>query len=165
MLTIRLANVNDEDGIWTIFQEVISTGDTYAFDPKMSKQDGLDYWCRTPTTLTYVAVDDGKILGTYILRPNQLALGAHVANAAFMVPGAARGHRVGHQMIQHMMAEARRLKYRAIQFNYVISTNIAAIKLWEKYGFKIVGTLPGAFRHVQLEAFVDVHVMYRQLTN
>ena len=102
------------------------------------------------------------IAGTYILRPNQSGGGSHVANAGFMVSASARGQGIGRAMAEHCLSEARRLSFRAMQFNYVISTNTAAIRLWQDLGFEIVGTLPDAFQHPK-EGYVDVYVMYRSL--
>jgi ribosomal protein S18 acetylase RimI-like enzyme len=101
-------------------------------------------------------------VGTYILRPNRPGLGSHVSNASFMVCPSARGLGVGRAMGEHCLEEARRLGYRAMQFNFVVSTNEAAVKLWQRLGFTIVGTLPGAFRHRTL-GFVDAYVMFRTL--
>jgi L-amino acid N-acyltransferase YncA len=158
---IRIATQADEDAIWTIFQAVIAPGDTYVFDPQMPREEALAYWMH-PDARTYVLETDGHVVGTYILKPNQPNLGAHVANAAFMVLPAARGSGVGRRMSGHCLAEARRLGYRAMQFNVVVSTNEAAVRLWQQLGFEIVGTLPGAFRHSQ-RGFVDAYVMFREL--
>jgi L-amino acid N-acyltransferase YncA len=181
-MKIRPATSPDCDAIWNIFHEVIATGDTYALDPNISREDALAYWF-APGTYTYIAqgvpVEDGvavpgkptgsptivtarQIVGTYILRPNQSGGGSHVANAGFMVSASARGQGIGRAMAEHCLSEARRLGFRAMQFNYVISTNTAAIHLWEHLGFEIVGTLPSAFRHPDI-GYVDVHVMYRSL--
>ena len=160
---IRPAMESDSDAIWNIFRAVISPGDTYAFDPAMSRRDALAYWFRSGTW-TYVAESKGKVVGTYILRANQPGLGSHVANAAFMVSPQARGMGVGRQMGEHCLDEARRLGFRAMQFNFVVSSNQAAIRLWESLGFKIVATLPGAFRH-SVKGFVDVHIMFRKLVD
>jgi L-amino acid N-acyltransferase YncA len=162
-LRIRPATATDSDAIWSIFQAVIAPGDTYAFDPAMSRRDALAYWFQSGIW-TYVAERDGEIVGTYIIRANQPGLGSHVANAAFMVSPQARGIGVGRQMGEHCLGEARRLGFRAMQFNFVVSTNQTAIRLWESLGFKIVATLPGAFRH-SIKGFVDVHIMFRKLTN
>jgi L-amino acid N-acyltransferase YncA len=160
-LRIRSAADSDRDAIWNIFHEVVAAGDTYAFDPNMSREDALAYWFRTDTR-TYIAENDGRVVGTYILRPNQPGPGSHVANAAYMVAKDARGLGVGQSMAEHSLAEARRLGFRAMQFNFVVSTNASAIHLWEQLGFKIVGTLPGAFRHPKA-GYVDVYVMFRSL--
>jgi L-amino acid N-acyltransferase YncA len=160
-MEIRAATRADRDAIWKIFHEILAAGDTYALDPKMSREDALAYWFRADTQ-TYVAEKDGTVVGTYILRPNQLGPGSHVANAAFIVASNAQGSGVGRAMAEHCLAEARQMGFRAMQFNFVISTNTPAIHLWKQLGFKIVGTLPGAFRHPE-KGYVDVHVMYRSL--
>ena len=144
MLNIRLAAEADRDAIWNIFHEVVAAGDTYAFDPGMSREEALAYWFGAGTH-TYVAENDGRVIGTYILRANQPGPGSHVANAAYMVAQDARGLGVGRSMAEHSLAEARRLGFRAMQFNFVVSTNASAIHLWQQLGFKIVGTLPGHF--------------------
>src|SRR5437764_3692492 len=106
----------------------------------MSREEGLAYWFRADTH-TYVAENDGRVVGTYILKPNQAAAGSHVANAAFMVAPDTRGLRVGRKMGEHCLGEARRLGFRAMQFNFVVSTNTAAIHLRHQIGFKIAGPL------------------------
>jgi L-amino acid N-acyltransferase YncA len=161
MSMIRLATEADRDAIWKIFREVVAAGDTYALDPNISRENALAYWF-APGTHTYVAESDGTINGTYLLRPNQPGGGSHVANAGFMVLGRASGQGLGRAMAEHCLSEARRLGFRAMQFNYVISTNTAAIHLWRDLGFEIVGTLPSAFRHPD-KGYVDVYVMYRSL--
>jgi L-amino acid N-acyltransferase YncA len=159
---IRPAVQANGDAIWRIFHAVIAPGDTYVFDPQMPREEALAYWLR-PYTHTYVAeTDEGQLVGTYILKPNQPSLGSHVANAAFMVSPGARGYGVGRRMGEHSIAEARRLGFRAMQFNFVVATNQAAFKLWQRLGFQIVGTLPGAFRHAS-HGFVDAYVMFRSL--
>ena len=160
-MEIRAAIRADRDAIWKIFHEILAAGDTYALDPKMSREDALAYWFRADTQ-TYVAEKDGTVVGAYILRPNQLGPGSHVANAAFIVASNAQGSGVGRAMAEHCLAEARQMGFRAMQFNFVISTNTPAVHLWKQLGFKIVGTLPGAFRHPE-KGYVDVHVMYRSL--
>ena len=185
-MKIRLATDADRDAIWNIFHEVVAAGDTYALDENISREDALAYWF-APGTHTYVAEIDRESVGeadsfpgtatssptgnpnhvtaaTYILRPNQSGGGSHVANAGFMVSASARGRGLGRAMAEHCLSEARRLGFRAMQFNYVISTNTAAIRLWKDLGFKTVGTLPDAFRHPE-KGFVDVYVMYRSLVS
>ncbi len=161
MVEIREATAADRDAIWDIFREVIAAGDTYAFDPGMSRHEALGYWFQADTR-TYVAESRGRILGTYILRPNQSGGGSHVANAAFMVAPDARGQGIGRAMAEHCLSEARLVGFRAMQFNFVVSTNDSAVRLWQKLDFKIVGTLPGAFRHPK-KGYIDVYVMHRSL--
>jgi L-amino acid N-acyltransferase YncA len=161
-MKIRPATETDRDAIWNIFYEVVADGDTYSLDPDISRKDALAYWFAAGTH-TYVAEQPTiGIAGTYILRPNQSGGGSHVANAGFMVSASARGKGIGRAMAEHCLSEARRLGFRAMQFNYVISTNAAAIQLWQALGFEVVGTLPDAFHHPE-KGYVDVYVMYRSL--
>jgi L-amino acid N-acyltransferase YncA len=160
-MEIRPATHAEHDAVWKIFHEVVAAGDTYALKPTMSREEALAYWFRVDTH-TYVAEKDGHVVGTYILKPNQLGPGSHVGNAGFMVAPEAQGLGVGRAMAEHCLGEARRLGFRAMQFNFVVSTNTPAIHLWQQLGFDIVGTLPEAFRHPE-KGFVDVYVMYRSL--
>ena len=160
-LRIRSAAETDRDAIWNIFHGIVAAGDTYAFDPGMSREEALAFWFRADTR-TYIAENDERVIGTYILRANQAGPGAHVANAAYMIEQDARGLGVGREMGEHSLSEARRFGFRAMQFNFVVSTNTSAIHLWQQLGFKIVGTLPGAFRHPEA-GYIDVYLMFRSL--
>lgn len=160
-MKIRAAAESDRAAIWKIFHEVVAAGDTYAIDPDMSREEALTYWFSADTR-TYVADSTVGVAGTYILRPNQSGGGSHVANAAFMVAPEARGQGIGRAMGEHCLSEARRLGFRAMQFNFVVSTNESAVRLWQQLGFKIVGILPGAFCHPK-KGYVDVYVMYCSL--
>lgn len=161
LLQIRRARKEDRQAIWQIFHAVVAGGDTYVFDPNISRRKALAYWL-DPKTRCYVALSDLGIIGSYILKANQPGLGSHVANAGFMVSPSARGRGIGRAMAEHCLHEARRLGFRAMQFNFVVATNETALRLWKDLGFKIAGTLPGAFRHSR-RGFVDVYVMYRRL--
>ena len=158
---LRPAAASDSDSIWTIFKAVVARGDTYVFDPDISRDEALAYWLH-PRARCYVAEREGVVLGTYVLKPNQPGLGAHVANAAFMVAPTTQGSGLGRVMAEHCLAEARRLGFRAMQFNFVVSTNERAIRLWRTMGFEVVGTLPGAFKHTE-KGYVDAYVMFRSL--
>lgn len=161
MATVRRAVAADTERIWEIFHTVVASGDTYAYAPTISREEALASWFRVDTS-TYVAVEKDMVVGTYMLRPNQPGLGSHIANAAFMVDPSARGRGIGRLMGEHCLGEARRLGFRAMQFNFVVSTNLPAVRLWQTLGFQIVGRLPGAFRHTRL-GFVDVYIMFKSL--
>jgi ribosomal protein S18 acetylase RimI-like enzyme len=161
MLSIRQAATADSDSIWSIFHAVVASGDTYVFDPDISREEALGYWLDS-SARCYVAESDEIIVGTYILKPNQPGLGSHIANAAFMVAPSARGLGLGRAMGEHCLDEARRLGYRGMQFNFVVSTNEPAVRLWQGLGFDIVATLPGVFRHSH-HGYVDAYVMFRSL--
>jgi L-amino acid N-acyltransferase YncA len=160
-MKIRAAAEADRAAIWKIFHEVVAAGDTYAIDPDMSREEALAYWFSADTRI-YVADGTLGVVGTYILRPNQSGGGSHVANAAFMVAPEARGQGIGRAMGEHCLSEARRLGFQAMQFNFVVSTNESAVRLWQQLGFDVVGTLPGAFCHPK-NGYVDVYVMYCSL--
>lgn len=161
MIAIREAEERDRDAIWEIFHAVVAAGDTYVFAPETPREEALAYWFPADGR-TYVAEHEGRVVGTYVLRPNRPGLGSHVGNASYMVSASARGLGAGRAMGEHSLAEARRLGYRAMQFNFVVSTNTAAVALWKSLGFEVVGVLPGAFRHSTL-GYVDAYVMFRPL--
>ena len=146
MIEIREANESDFDAIWPIFYEVVSAGDTYAYEENTSKNSALAIWMHNPRR-TYVAEESGKVLGTYYLKTNQAGPGNHVCNCGYMVSSAARGRGLATLMCQHSQDVARELGYRAMQFNFVAASNDGAIRLWTKLGFETVGRLPNAFNH------------------
>lgn len=160
-MIIRPATLADHDAIWTIFHEVVSAGETYAYAPDTPREEALRLWFEAPRA-TYVAEDYGKITGTYYIKTNQPGLGAHVCNAGYMVESRARGRGVGRMLCEHSLKEARQLGYRAMQYNLVVATNEGAIRLWARLGFEVVGKLPEAFCHAE-RGFVDAFVMYRPL--
>jgi L-amino acid N-acyltransferase YncA len=160
-LDMRPGTDSDRDAIWEIFREVIVAGETYPLDKDISRDEAVAYWFQGQTHV-FVAENNGKIVGSYRLHPNQFGGGAHVANAAFIVAGSGRGQGIGRAMGEHCLQQARRLGFRAMQFNFVVSTNETAVKLWQDLGMKIVGTLPGAFKH-PTRGRVDVYVMYQNL--
>ena len=161
MIDIRRAEDSDFEGIWAIFHEVVQAGDTYLYAPGTTREEARASWMSKDVS-TYVAVLDGEVVGTYILRPNYDGLGSHVANAGYMVKKGAGGRGIGAALCRHSMEEARRQGFLAMQFNMVVSTNERAVALWQRMGFAIVGTLPKAFRHSKLGP-VDAYVMHRFL--
>lgn len=158
---IRPAGAADRDAVWDIFHAVVRTGDTYAFPPDIGREAALAAWMG-PGIETFVAEADGGVAGTYILKPNQGGPGDHVCNCAYMVAPRAQGRGIGRAMAEHSLEAARERGFRAMQYNLVVSTNTGAIALWQKLGFAIAGTLPGAFRHPR-HGEVDAYVMYRRL--
>ena len=161
-ILVRPATDADFDAMWDIFHTHVAAGETYPFDPDTPKSACHDYWFGPGVSTSVAVTGRARLLGMYRLVPNQVGLGAHVANASYMVSPAAQGVGVGLLLGRHSLDEARRLGYLAMQFNLVVSTNVAAIVLWKKIGFTIVGTLPRAFRHARL-GYVDAHVMYQLL--
>lgn len=160
-MNIRLAHAGDREQVWEIFSTVIRSGDTYVFDPNTPREAFGDLWF-SPHMETYVLEEQGKILGTYIIRPNQVGLGSHIGNCSYMVHIAAQGRGLGNRLCAHSLQRGRELGFTGIQFNIVVSTNQAALALWKKWGFTIIGTTPKGFRHARL-GLVDTHILYRDL--
>jgi len=159
--TIRPAEGADAEAVWAIMEPVVRAGDTYALEPDIAREDALAYW-HAPGNRVFVAEIGGEVLGTYVLRANARGPGDHVANCAYMTHPDAQGRGIARAMCADSLERARAHGFRAMQFNFVVSTNTRAIALWRRFGFEIVGTLPGAFRHPE-HGFVDAHVMYRWL--
>jgi len=160
-MLIRPATQQDAAAIWSILEPVIRAGETYALARDMSRQDALAYWM-APDRETFVAVENDRILGTYYLRANQQGGGGHVANCGYMTAGAAVGRGIGRLMGEDSLKRAKAQGFRAVQFNFVVSTNRRAIALWKSLGFAIVGQLPKAFHHPAL-GDVDALVMFKML--
>ena len=160
-MLIRPATPDDAAAIWAIIAPVIRAGETYTLDRDMSERDALGYWFGADKEV-FVAEADGAVLGTYYLRANQAGGGRHVCNAGYMTAAAATGRGVARTMALHSIDHARSRGFRAMQFNFVVSSNVRAVGLWQSLGFEIVGRLPGAFDH-PADGFVDALVMYRTL--
>lgn len=160
-MLIRPAEPRDRPAIATMIMPTIAAGETYALDPTMSEDDALAYWLGADRE-TFVAEDDGVVLGTYYLRPNQAGGGRHVCNCGYMTGSAATGRGVARRMCEYSIEQARARGFRAMQFNFVVSSNARAVGLWQSLGFAIVGLLPEAFRLPSNE-YVDAFVMHRAL--
>ena len=160
-MQIRAATDADKDAIWAILEPVIREGETYAVPRTWNRAQALAHWF-DPERTVFVADDGGQVLGTYVIRANREGGGAHVANCGYMTAPAARGRGVAQAMCAHSLAVARDRKFKAMQFNFVVSTNERAVAAWKRMGFSVVGTLPGAFDHPRL-GLVDAFVMYQTL--
>jgi ribosomal protein S18 acetylase RimI-like enzyme len=160
-MLVRIARLEDKTIIWSIIEPLIRAGETYTLDRDMTKEDALTYWLSLDKE-TFVAEESGTILGTYYMRPNQAGGGRHVCNCGFMTSMNAMGRGVAQRMCKHALAHARSRGYRGMQFNFVVSTNERAVRLWQSLGFDIVGRLPLAFEH-PTHGYVDALVMYQSL--
>ena len=160
-MLIRPASHDDAPAIWAILQPVILAGETYTLDRDMGEDMALGYWLGRDKD-TFVAEEAGVITGTYFMRPNQAGGGRHVCNCGYVTAPAAAGRGVARQMCLHSLDHARARKYRAMQFNFVVSTNERAVRLWQSLGFEIVGRLPLAFHHPS-HGYVDAFVMFKAL--
>ena len=160
-MNIREAGKADWQSIWPIFHEVVKAGETYAYDPDTSMAQAEKIWLEHPRK-TFVLEEEGKILGTYYLKTNQAGPGSHVCNCGFIVLSQARGRGLATTMCEHSQKVAIELGYKAMQFNFVASSNEDAVRLWSKLGFETAGRLPKAFNHPR-KGLVDALVMYKWL--
>jgi ribosomal protein S18 acetylase RimI-like enzyme len=160
-LQIREIAKKDFDRVWPVFRAVVASGDTYIYHPAISMDEARALWAEPPARC-FEAEDGDAIVATYSLRPNHVGLGNHVANAGYMVAPEARGRGIGGALCEHSLDMARRSGFLAMQFNLVVVSNEVAVRLWQKHGFRIVGRVPGAFRHSSL-GLTDVLVMHRFL--
>jgi ribosomal protein S18 acetylase RimI-like enzyme len=160
-MVIRPAAPDDHPAIWALLEPVIRAGEEFAVPRDGTLEDAFAYWM-PPGADIFVAEDAGQIVGSYCLRANQRGPGAHVANAGYVTALHARGRGIARAMCRHSLDHARARGFRAMQYNFVVSTNERAVRLWQAMGFSIVSRLPGAFAHPTL-GFVDVLVMYQVL--
>jgi ribosomal protein S18 acetylase RimI-like enzyme len=160
-MAIRTATKDDHDSIWQILKAMIRRGETYPLPRDMTKAQALEFWFALGNE-TFVWQDSSAILGTYFLRANQRGGGSHVANCGFVTAAGAEGRGIARAMCLHSLQRARECGFRAMQFNFVVSTNERAVRLWRDLGFEIVGRLPGAFQHPE-HGLVDALVMYQKL--
>jgi RimJ/RimL family protein N-acetyltransferase len=150
--------------VWELLRATFAAGDTYTFAPDSTEDEIRKAWIDLPAA-TFVARDtDGALLGTYFIKPNQPGLGNHVCNCGYVVAPRAAGRGIATAMCEHSQSWALAQGFRAMQFNFVVSTNERAVRLWQRLGFEIVGRLPGAFRH-RTAGFVDALVMYKTLSS
>ncbi len=160
-LAIRAATPADDGAVWAILEPTFRAGETYPIPREVSRTEALAYW-RNAGHDVFVAETGGKVVGTYYLRANNRGGGAHVANCGYIVAADSYGGGVARAMCAHSLQAAKARGFTAMQFNFVISSNDRAVKLWQSMGFKIVGTLPGAFAHPTW-GMVDAYVMHRTL--
>jgi ribosomal protein S18 acetylase RimI-like enzyme len=161
MIAIRSYQDADQDAVWAMLEPVIRAGEVFALPMAMTREQTFQYFLADGNWV-FVAVEDGQLVGAYYLRANQMGGGAHVANCGYVTAGWAVGRGVAGAMCRHSLEFAKSVGFRAMQFNFVVSTNEAAVHLWRKYGFRELARLPEAFRHPTL-GFVDALVMWREL--
>ena len=161
-MEIREATAADWPRIWPFFAQIVAAGETYAYPEGLTEESARPLWMEPPPSHVAVAEDGGVLLGSVKIGPNRPGRGAHVATASFMVDPAQHGRGVGRALGRYALDRARAAGYRSMQFNAVVETNTAAVRLWRSLGFEILATVPEAFDHARY-GLVGLHVMYRQL--
>ncbi|MEO1042193.1 MAG: GNAT family N-acetyltransferase [Pseudomonadota bacterium] len=160
-MNIRLAQPQDDDGIWAVLEPMVRAGDSYTLPRDWSRAQTLAYWMGEGMTV-FVAEESDTVLGTYYIRANYKGGGAHTANCGYVVHPNAEGRGLARKMAEHSIAAAQAYGFRAMQFNFVIATNHAALKLWPSLGFEKIGCIPQAFNH-PTDGFVDAYIFHRAL--
>jgi GNAT superfamily N-acetyltransferase len=159
--TIRPARLEDFEEIYDIFCKVLDEGATYSYSrAEMTPERSLAYWISAPGTHGFVADIGGKVAGMAAIRPNRTCRGGHVANASFIVHPDFRRLGIATALGKFALKQAKKQGYKAMQYNFVVSTNKIAVDLWKSLGFSIVGTLPKGFAHAS-KGLVDVYIMHR----
>jgi L-amino acid N-acyltransferase YncA len=162
-MEIRSATSADWPAVYPFFSAIVADGRTYAYPENLSEADAAAVWLLLdPPDATVVAVDGGRVVGSAHMGPNRPGRGSHVATASFMVDPHHHGRGVGRALGEYTLDWSRATGFRAMQFNAVVETNSGAVHLWKSLGFRIVGTVPEAFRHPD-HGFVGLHVMHRFL--
>lgn len=160
---IRPFEERDWAAIWPIIRHVTAAGDTYVYATDMDEAAARAIWIEQPPSQTVVALDpEGRVIGTAKIGPNKPGPGAHVATASFMVDPGQRSRGTGRALGSHAIEWARANGFHSMQFNAVVETNHAAVKLWQSLGFGIIGTVPEAFAHPR-DGLVGLHIMYQRL--
>ena len=161
-MIIRDAEPADIVQIAPFFRAIVAAGETYAYPENLSDEEIAGLWLERPPGRTFVAVDEwGSVLGSAKVAPNRPARGAHIATASFMVDPAAQGRGVGRALGEEALRWAREQGYHGMQFNAVVETNTAAVRLWQSLGFRIMTTIPEAFQH-PVHGLVGLHIMYQR---
>ena len=158
-MEIREFVESDWAQLWPVMAEVARAQETYAYEPDMTAEQGHAAWIAPEPWETVVAVDGDRLLGSARTGPNRPGPGSHVATASFLVAADARGRGVGTALCRYVLDRARERGYAGMQFNAVVETNRGAVVVYERLGFTIVGTVPGAYQHATAGR-VGLHVMY-----
>lgn len=161
---MEICTSTDDDWPHTFafYRQIMDDGQTYAFPEGQTLQEARGWWMEQAPGLTVVAVDGARIVGSAKMGPNKPGRGRHIATASFLVDPENQNHGVGRALGDYVIRWAQRQHYRGIQFNAVVETNVAAVHLWQSLGFRILGTVPGAFHH-RTRGFVGQHVMFKEL--
>jgi GNAT superfamily N-acetyltransferase len=159
----RLATPADEGALWALLEPVFRQGGTYVFAIDTPQEVLLAYWMGTDK-VTFLVEQEASLVGTFYLKANQEGLGDHICNAGFVVAQKAEGQGLGRWMGAYAQAEAISRGFLAMQFNFVIKSNVRAVQLWKSLGFAVIGEIPEAYRHPEL-GLVPALIFHKKLAN
>lgn len=143
-----------------IWNDVVREGNAFPQERSIDAEEAAKFFAAQ--SYAGVAEMDGEVVGMYILHPNNVERCGHISNASYAVKAGKRGHRIGEKMVRDCIAQGKRLGFRILQFNAVVATNMAAVKLYDKLGFKRLGTIPGGFR-MKDGTYEDIILFYIEL--
>ncbi|HHW48783.1 MAG TPA: GNAT family N-acetyltransferase [Clostridiaceae bacterium] len=142
-ISIRKYNDSDIPSMVEIWNDVVRDANAFPQTEELTIDSAREFF--GSQTFTAVAVRGDEVLGLYILHPNNVGRCGHIANSSYAVRKNFRGNHIGEKLVMHSLKTAREHGFLIMQFNAVVSTNTAAIHLYEKIGFKRVGTIPRGF--------------------
>lgn len=142
-ITVERYTPDDLPALTAVWNEVVREGVAFPQLEELTPETAGEFFAAQD--FTAVAKDGGEVLGLYILHPNNVGRCGHQANASYAVASAARGRRIGEALVCHSLATAAELGYRLLIFNAVVASNTRAIALYERLGFRRIGTVPGGF--------------------
>lgn len=143
-MLIREYDHKDLNEMIAIWNEVVEDGIAFPQVDLLDSVTGAEFFA--DQSYCGVADDNGKVLGLYILHPNNIGRCGHICNASYAVSSKARGKHIGEKLVLDCLKKGKELGFRVLQFNAVVETNIHARHLYERVGFKQLGTIPGGFR-------------------
>ena len=144
-IVVRKYSADDIPAMKDIWNEVVDEGVAFPQEDELTDEGAKDFFAQQ--TYCGVAVgEDGKVYGMYILHPNNVGRCGHIANASYAVSSESRGLHIGEKLVRDCIAQAKEHGFGILQFNAVVATNIHARHLYERIGFKQLGTSPGGFR-------------------
>jgi len=159
--TLEPMKKEDEKGLYEIFQQVVDAGNLFPYENSSMEEFQRQFF--GPQSHVYVCrCPEKNVIGGFYIRPNYSGRSRHIANAAYMIRSTHRGQGIGTLLVKSSLPIAKSLGFQTMQFNMVLSQNIAAVKLYQKLGFTITGTLPQAVRNPD-GSYQDGYIMHRKL--
>ena len=145
MITIRQFEDRDIIAMNSVWNEVVEDGIAFPQEDTLNEATGKDFF-NSQSYCGVAETDTGEIVGLYILHPNNVGRCGHICNASYAVSSSCRGRHIGELLVKDCLSKAAELGFRVLQFNAVVESNIHARHLYERLGFKQLGTIPGGFR-------------------